>query len=529
MKINYYECIAIKIFCLRRYIMYFMNKPLVMKKQLFLVLFCLFFSCKKSTKQSTLSSEELYKQKCSMCHITPSIDALPKHLWKNLLPEIVAKMGLIEPGYSPIGGMSAVEIDAVIASGIYTGKPTISEAEWQQLKSYILKNAPDSINKYKRDDHKFELLSDFITKKVDLDGRSGSFITFLSYIDDKLYYSDLFGGLYTYDFKLNKSNLYKQFNSAIVWYEKLENDVEIFTEIGKLDPSEQKLGSIWVKDESVTERKIASNIHRPVHSLSKDLNNDGNLQHVIAEFGHLTGSINLINSKNNESLLLWPKPGGILTKTCDLNNDGLIDLVSLVAQGDEAIMGFIQEENGNFYPEYLVRYPPNYGSSWFELVDFDDDGDLDLITVHGDNADKTYTQKPYHGMRISLNDGTGNFEESFFYQLNGATRVLTEDFDQDNDIDIALVSTFPDYENESEMAFVYLENLGGYQFKERIIEEVDLGRWFLLEKGDVDKDGDIDLLVSSFTYVFSPVPDNFTELWKKSTTDLLVLENQLVK
>ena len=88
--------------------------------------------------------------------------------------------------------------------------------------------------------------------------------------------------------------------------------------------------------------------------------------------------------------------------------------------------------------------------------------------------------------------------------------MLAEDFDQDNDI--ALISTFPDYENEPEMAFVYLENLGGYQFKERIIEEVDLGRWFLLEKGDVDKDGDIDLLVSSFTYVFSPVPDTFTEL-----------------
>ena len=500
-----------------------------MKKYIFLVLLSFFLSCNTSQQPSTVTSQELYAQKCSRCHISPPLDALPKHLWKNLLPELGAKMGLIEPGYSPLAGMNAVEIDAVLASGIYTGKPIVSEAEWQQLKSYIIENAPDSISKYQREAHKFEPLDQFVTKKINVDLRPGSFITFLSYIEDELYYSDLFGGLYTYDFNLNKSTLYKQFKSPIVWYEKLANDVEVFTEIGKLDPSEQKLGAIWVKDKEEHEQKIASPIHRPVHSLSKDLNNDGNLQYVIAEFGHLTGSINLINSKNNEQLLLWPKPGGILTKTCDLNNDGLLDLVSLVAQGDEAIMGFIQEENGNFYPEYLVRYPPNYGSSWFELVDFDADGDLDLITVHGDNADKTYTQKPYHGMRISLNDGNGHFEESFFYQLNGATRVLAEDFDQDNDIDIALISTFPDYENEPEMAFVYLENLGGYQFKERIIEEVDLGRWFLLEKGDVDKDGDIDLLVSSFTYVFSPVPDTFTELWKKSTTDLLVLENQLVK
>ena len=88
---------------------------------------------------------------------------------------------------------------------------------------------------------------------------------------------------------------------------------------------------------------LASPIHKPVHSLSKNLNNGGNLQYVIAEFGQLSGSINLINSKNNEQLLLWPKPGGILTKTCILNNDGLLDLVSLVAQSDEAIMGVIQE------------------------------------------------------------------------------------------------------------------------------------------------------------------------------------------
>ena len=52
-----------------------------------------------------------------------------------------------------------------------------------------------------------------------------------------------------------------------------------------------------------------------------------------------------------------------------------------------------------------MRYQPNYGSSWFEMMDFDGDGDLDLITANGDNADLTYTQKPYHGMRISLNDG----------------------------------------------------------------------------------------------------------------------------
>jgi predicted nucleotidyltransferase len=130
-------------------------------------------------------------------------------------------------------------------------------------------------------------------------------------------------------------------------------------------------------------------------------------------------------------------------------------------------------------------------------------------------------------MRISLNDGDGNFEEAFFYQLNGATRLVAEDFDQDNDIDIALVSTFPDYENYPEMAFIYLENLGDFNFKENIIEDVNLGRWFLLDKGDIDNDGDIDILISSFTYTFSPVPDEFQKAWEENNVDLILLENNL--
>jgi predicted nucleotidyltransferase len=343
-----------------------------------------------------------------------------------------------------------------------------------------------------------------------------------------LYYADLFGGFYTYNFKSNQSTEYKRFENAIVWYQKLKNGNEVFTEIGKLDPTEQRLGKLWIQRENQEKELIAKELHRPVHTLSQDLNNDGSIEHIISEFGHLTGSISKINS-DATSQLLWPNPGAIQTQMHDVNNDGMMDLVSLVAQGDEAIVSFIQQKNGDFKAEYLMRYQPNYGSSWFEMMDFDGDGDLDLITANGDNADLTYTQKPYHGMRISLNDGYGNFKEAFFYQLNGATRLVAEDFDQDNDIDIALVSTFPDYENHPEMAFIYLENLGDFNFKENIIEDVNFGRWFLLDKGDIDQDGDIDILISSFTYTFSPVPNEFQKTWEQNDVDLILLKNNLFK
>ena len=498
--------------------------------QFFLLSFLLSFlsSCNQKPNPVVLNSKDLFAQKCALCHVAPKVDVLPKNLWAKFFPELGAKMGILEPGYNPLKGMNINEIDAVIESEYYTKNQVVTREQWDQLKEYIIQNAPDKIDNYQRSEHQFYNLDAFTPKKINLDNSPGTFITFLSFQNDVLYYADLFGGFYTYNFKSNQSTEYKRFENAIVWYQKLKNGNEVFTEIGKLDPTEQRLGKLWIQRENQEKELIVKELHRPVHTLSQDLNNDGSIEHIISEFGHLTGSISKINS-DATSELLWPNPGAIQTQMHDVNNDGMMDLVSLVAQGDEAIVSFIQQKNGDFKAEYLMRYQPNYGSSWFEMMDFDGDGDLDLITANGDNADLTYTQKPYHGMRISLNDGYGNFKEAFFYQLNGATRLVTEDFDQDNDIDIALVSTFPDYENHHEMAFIYLENLGGFNFKENIIEDVNFGRWFLLDKGDIDKDGDIDILISSFTYTFSPVPNEFQKTWEENDVDLILLKNNLFK
>ena len=39
--------------------------------------------------------------------------------------------------------------------------------------------------------------------------------------------------IYTYNFKSNQSTEYKRFENAIVWYQKLKNGNEVFTEFGK--------------------------------------------------------------------------------------------------------------------------------------------------------------------------------------------------------------------------------------------------------------------------------------------------------
>ena len=133
-------------------------------------------------------------------------------------------------------------------------------------------------------------------------------------------------------------------------------------------------------------------------------------------------------------------------------------------------------------------------------------------------------------MRIHINNGNNNFAEEYFYAMNGATRLVADDFDDDGDIDFGVLSTFPDYENKPEFSFVYLENTNAdaFKFTPYTLEEANLGRWLLMDKGDVDQDGDMDILLSSFTYSFIPVPAGLLQFWKESNTDMMILENKLI-
>ena len=253
---------------------------------------------------------------------------------------------------------------------------------------------------------------------------------------------------------------------------------------------------------------------------------------VVSEFGNLTGKLSLFSlndqSQYKKSILL-NQPGTIRVVAQDMNSDGRTDLIALTSQGDESITILYQQSDLRFTPEKVLRFSPIYGTSWFELIDYDGDGDLDIVTVNGDNADKTYISKPYHGLRIHINNGKNQFEEKYFYRLNGATRFVARDFDQDGDMDFAVISTFPDYQKYPEYSFVYLENRNSttFEFKPSLFKESVNGRWFLMDAGDIDGDGDDDIILSSFTYVFTPVPDNITKLWQEKDVDLLILENKL--
>ena len=174
-----------------------------------------------------------------------------------------------------------------------------------------------------------------------------------------------------------------------------------------------------------------------------------------------------------------------------------------------------------------IQLPPTYGCAAWQVVDFDGDGHLDLLIANGDSGDYKSKPKAYHGLRLYRGDGQGRFTEKWFYPLNGAYGLRAEDFDGDGDLDIAAISFFSDYDSAPDESFIFLRNDGNGRFQRFVIPEAKLGRWLVMDSGDLDGDGDVDLVLGSFPQ--GPrttfIPDQLWQDWKTNQISVLILEN----
>lgn len=73
----------------------------------------------------------------------------------------------------------------------------------------------------------------------------------------------------------------------------------------------------------------------------------------------------------------------------------------------------------------------------------------------------------------------------------------------------------------------YWENSGNYQYKRHTFEGVADGRWWTMDAADLDKDGDIDIVLGNAFFTMGNVPETLVKKWKKRPLLLVFLENKL--
>ena len=306
-------------------------------------------------------------------------------------------------------------------------------------------------------------------------------------------------------------------------------DSGIVCNIGNINPNDQLLGAVNRvfydrngKLELDTVPVLAS-LARPVQATEADLNGDGRKDLLVCEFGNQKGELAWWENSGNGNYtrhVLRPQPGAIKAYIRDANGDGLPDIWVLFAQGDEGIFLYLNKGGGRFEEQRLLSFPPVYGSSYFELADFNNDGHPDIVYTCGDNADYSVVPKPYHGVYIYMNDGANRFTQSYFYPINGCYKAMARDFDGDGDLDIATIAYFADFGKHPEEGFVYLENEGGMRFKPFTLPQAEAGRWLVMDAGDLDGDGRTDLLLGNFS--LGPALSKGKRDWKKGPVFLFL-------
>lgn len=474
-----------------------------------------------------VSGEALAKTYCATCHAYPAPELLDKKTWRDY---VLPRMGYFYGIYpdTSIRRELLAEVtngDLLSKANIFPAKPIIDTAILNKINRFYLEKAPDSLSlpayqkptiglqHFKTHLPAFRLSPPSVT--LTKFSKNGGF-----YIGDANTKT-----LYLFDryLQLQKAATLKE---SPVWIQEIQG-LQFVTVMGSFSPTDAPSGSLYLLSNNL--QVILPTLQRPVHSEIADLNGDNRPDIVTCEFAKWTGCLAWWENTGTTQFtkhVLRARPGATKAYVRDLNGDQRPDIIALFGQGDEGIFIYYNEGNNRFREERVITFPSSYGSSYFNLVDFNKDGYEDIIYTAGDNADYPPVLKPYHGIRVFLNDGNNHFKEHFFYPLNGAYNAVAEDFDQDGDLDLAAISFFPDFQNVPEQSFIYLENQGNNNFKPSTFPGVNKGRWIVMDVGDIDQDGDLDIILGSLA--FEIVPKNpLLEQWVQEGVGFLILENTI--
>lgn len=288
----------------------------------------------------------------------------------------------------------------------------------------------------------------------------------------------------------------------------------VLAALGSMLPTNDSVGSAWllINDGTMkfTPTKLIDKMGRFSDIRPADMDNDGDWDFVTSAFGFLTiGEVGWLEQTEDgtfEYHRLSPKAGGIHVIPTDLNDDGLMDIMALIAQEHEEIIGFVNQGDGSFKQELLYKaFTPAFGSSGIELVDLDGDGDEDILYTNGDAVDlPTPMVLPYHGVQWLERKGELEYEYHPIFSFYGAYRAVPGDLDDDGDLDIVAVTMVTDWGDPNRLSAIWLENDGTQQFTPHGIGNTPINL-ITVDIGDLDGDGDLDLVTGGMN-VFALIP-----------------------
>ncbi|MBC7828159.1 MAG: VCBS repeat-containing protein [Chitinophagaceae bacterium] len=461
---------------------------------------------------------QLSQKYCNTCHLLPEPDLLNKITWAEY---VLPKMG----------GMLGFQRFASDYIELSDTAQSLTLEQWKNIVRYYVSQAPE--NPIERSASSPEIITELPYFKIEMPVTTvkapATTMVLVNTDKKEIVFAD---GITEHLYILSSDRVTDSVKIGIGISAFHSNDSG-FTALamGVLHPSDSKNGRLYLvgKDSSKSMILIDS-LQRPVHAGYSDLNNDGKQDIIVCEFGNATGLLSWFERKSEIKFVkhvLRAFPGAVKTEVYDFNRDGRQDIMALMAQGDEGFFIYYNQGNANFREQRIVRLSPSFGSNYFELADFNNDGFPDILASNGDNGDYPPIKKAYHGIRIYLNNGNNEFSEKIFLAVNGVGKVMAKDFDADGDLDLASISYFPDFKQTPEESFIFWRNDGELHFHPASFAESSAGRWLTMDANDIDEDGDIDIVLGNARFPLGDIPPELMRKWNVYSPSVLILRNTL--
>jgi len=468
------------------------------------------------------SPEAMVQRTCAICHALPPPEILPKSAWKGVVRDMT---GLMVEG---------------------TGMPASSAAsaldfDFEQIADYYERRAPSELPSPVPWPAPGADPARFVRHRLDFAGAKGPaavanvrLLSLAAGAPPQVVAVDMRAGLVLLgEAKPGSSGLREIGHLASPCHVSavdLDRDGRtdlLVADLGNPVPGDTKQGTVtWMRsrpDGTYQSIPLATGLPRVADVEAGDFDGDGDLDLIVAAFGwRKVGAILLLENQTKdwarpvfETHLVDTRTGAIHVPVTDLDGDGRLDFVALISQQHETVSAFLGDGKGSFREETIDRAPhPAWGSSGLQLVDLDGDKDLDVLVTNGDMLDD-FQLKPYHGIRWLENRGRFPFVPHDIAPFFGALRAQAADLDGDGDMDIVACSLVQLARTAGGPApsrdlpsLVWLEQTAPGRFERHTLETG--GRHLSLDLGDVDGDGDVDIVVANS---LSGTP-GFVEVWE---------------